>query len=598
MRYFPVEGGVRLTWRWPDGCTQALVLAAFGGGPQPPHVLGEKQGGIKWREGEGRVLGMVERRQYELEGDSFYLPLDTAAAEWKVKVWVGSDEVLTVLGECRIPQRQRVRLEYTVCRQADRLCLSWHTAAANCAPFKFVLRGATEGVPQDCGSGIALLPVSPNDAWPEPGRKGHRKWDIPWPFGSDLGYCRLFMDPSEPLRDWILIRHPDNVLSPAATSARAGKPPSVRKIEFVRPREIVCPHCFQNHDVRQLRLEHETVERQPGMARWATLATEVLSWTGGSQEPKPFAMLEELWHGGESRLAGRARLCPSRDWPVPDVLLHHPTVHLGLLGPDYAGTSTWLASACWRLIHCSGFSHTWGTMGCSDSIHKLDEFLKEGGRQPTTLLCVGPVFLLTGSSRRQALVGLWHQAPENWAGPDAACGLAKHWDGVMYFVDPLEMSTVLEILGDRLPEDASPCRHDQLLPLMNLHRALRQHKKRPNAVPLAVVVSKGDLLWPLDPVLREALRDVPHYHPGGEQPKYDMALHWRVQFAVREFLARHEPRIVQFVESHFPNFAYFCVSQMGSSAKGEEKRFTRFAPWRVEEPLYWLLAKVGIIPTI
>jgi hypothetical protein len=75
-----------------------------------------------------------------------------------------------------------------------------------------------------------------------------------------------------------------------------------------------------------------------------------------------------------------------------------------------------------------------------------------------------------------------------------------------------------------------------------------------------------------------------------------MSLHWQVQFAVRDFLLRYDPALVAKVEDNFEDVAYFCVSPTGCSSQNQ--KFVRFAPWRVEEPILWLFARLGVIPTI
>jgi hypothetical protein len=156
------------------------------------------------------------------------------------------------------------------------------------------------------------------------------------------------------------------------------------------------------------------------------------------------------------------------------------------------------------------------------------------------------------------------------------------------------------MLGPRLPPDAPSereCR-DQTEVLTNLDDALRRHGSSKCHVPIAVVISKCDALWYNERLLRESLWEAAEYHPC-TNPAYDLSLHWKTQLVARDFLIRHCRNLVTMIEGRFQTYGYFCMAPTGSSARavGKELRFSRFAPWRVEDPILWLFAKLGIIPS-
>jgi len=214
------------------------------------------------------------------------------------------------------------------------------------------------------------------------------------------------------------------------------------------------------------------------------------------------------------------------------------------------------------------------------------------------------LFRAAGDVGQQMVLGLFDVDGERW-GVFGEAGKLRYLQashGLVFVVDPLQIHSVRQMLrtNNALPADAlrDDEIRDQDIAINSLIKALQLHASSEGQypTPIAVVLSKGDVLWRTDSVLRDSLWDVPFYHPGGQRPRYDMALHWRVQFAVREFLLLHAEGLVSKIEKRFANVAYFCVAPTGCDAG--TGRFARFAPWRVEEPVLWLFMQLGIIPPV
>jgi hypothetical protein len=207
----------------------------------------------------------------------------------------------------------------------------------------------------------------------------------------------------------------------------------------------------------------------------------------------------------------------------------------------------------------------------------------------------------SGSSHKRAVLGFCDVDGDSW-GIFGEAGKKRYLytsHGLVYILDPLQMPSVRRLLGSALPDDAP--KENECMPqvdaLNNLLDAMRKRQTNVKIhIPIAIVVSKGDAIRDHDPGLRESLWEQPLYHQRHGTLSYDLSLHWNVQFAVRAFLMKHEPRIVALVEEHFQHFAYFCVAPTGCSARND--RFARFAPWRVEEPVLWTFAKLGFIPVV
>lgn len=50
------------------------------------------------------------------------------------------------------------------------------------------------------------------------------------------------------------------------------------------------------------------------------------------------------------------------------------------------------------------------------------------------------------------------------------------------------------------------------------------------------------------------------------------------------------------VRARFPRHAFFGVSATGCASDKATRRYRYVSPWRVEDPLLWLLAELGAIP--
>jgi hypothetical protein len=221
-------------------------------------------------------------------------------------------------------------------------------------------------------------------------------------------------------------------------------------------------------------------------------------------------------------------------------------------------------------------------------------------QRPSDNEVIPPLLFYAPGIHKKLVLGFCDVDGERWGIFGEAGRMRYLWtsQGLICILDPLQIRKIRDKLGNDLPEDAprdNECT-DQTIPLANLLTALRQRATPKYGIPIAVVVSKGDAIRDLDPELRELLWDRPLYHQHNDTLSYDLALHWQVHFAVRNFLNKYEPGLTKSIEENFLHFSYFCVAPTGCSARGN--RIAKFAPWRVEEPILWILAKLGLIPIV
>jgi hypothetical protein len=65
---------------------------------------------------------------------------------------------------------------------------------------------------------------------------------------------------------------------------------------------------------------------------------------------------------------------------------------------------------------------------------------------------------------------------------------------------------------------------------------------------------------------------------------------------MEEQMLRWNQRAYNTVKTRFSRHAFFGVSATGCASDKDTHRYKYISPWRVEDPLLWLLAELGVIP--
>jgi hypothetical protein len=161
----------------------------------------------------------------------------------------------------------------------------------------------------------------------------------------------------------------------------------------------------------------------------------------------------------------------------------------------------------------------------------------------------------------------------------------KYVDGLALLVDPLSLPSFARRYrargGPDLGQTTSLAPPDETATRMVnlLERLGRLSRRRESRHRIAVVLTKLDI-----PGLVEELG----IKPGAD----DIGEDWRRLGAansrrIREWLHRNEPHLLQILETRFADIRYFAVSALGHIPGPNQS----FAPYRVIEPLAWLLSK-------
>jgi GTPase SAR1 family protein len=168
-------------------------------------------------------------------------------------------------------------------------------------------------------------------------------------------------------------------------------------------------------------------------------------------------------------------------------------------------------------------------------------------------------------------------------------------DGIILMVDPLQFPAVRDALSgsaDNMPRPGT--RPDRIVAIIGqLIRDRRdQAGSEPISTPLAVTLSKIDMLWPLlDPGSRLTA-------PSGHRGYLDEEDQAETDDEVRALLQDWDSGALRRqAEADFAKHAFFGMSALGGAPAGPADIPTEgIHPLRAEDPVLWLLSRFGLIP--
>jgi len=165
-------------------------------------------------------------------------------------------------------------------------------------------------------------------------------------------------------------------------------------------------------------------------------------------------------------------------------------------------------------------------------------------------------------------------------------------DGIIFLLDPLQIPSVRHQLPNNtlLPqENTDPI--DIVGRAATLIRDMRGMRATdPIDTPVALAFSKIDSVRPLfDP-------GSPVHHASSHNGKFDVVDGQQMSDNMRAYLSQWIGNGLDlFMQHNFKNYSYFGVSSLGSHPDSQGRLGSGVAPFRVEDPLLWILFKLGIV---
>lgn len=201
---------------------------------------------------------------------------------------------------------------------------------------------------------------------------------------------------------------------------------------------------------------------------------------------------------------------------------------------------------------------------------------------------------------RSVTLALYDSAGENFENEDRVRNLVGYLRiaaGIILIVDPLQSTGIRELLtptGRHLPNvRSSNC------PTALISRVLKELEANAIvkgghrfSIPMAVTLTKCDELMGMRVIDPRSRWAGPEVHEG----IFNAALHTELESTIRQVFQWYEPSAYQLIRNWFTNHAFFGVSATGCSPDPRTGRYPSVSPWRVEEPLLWLLSQLGVLP--
>jgi hypothetical protein len=304
------------------------------------------------------------------------------------------------------------------------------------------------------------------------------------------------------------------------------------------------------------------------------------------------------------------KVCPECDQNLPLTSGRFPSMLVGLVGARGSGKSTYVGALVHQIRHAVGarFGCTLQALDTATQNRYHSEFSLQLWEQqqeiPPTSDNAAPLLYEmrfhgrdTRRARGAVTLALYDTAGEAFEQMSDIAMRTPYLDrvsGLVLLIDPLQADEIRDQVMARasLPEQDVERRPLRLVE--NVASVLRQrglmHGPRQFQTPVAVTVSKADVLTNLGLVRAdEAWNDRDLIHDGS----YDPRLHRELSEMWEQRVLEWAPRAHNAIKVNFAETAFFGVTATGCSSD-ENRRYPEVSPWRVEEPLLWLLHRLGV----
>lgn len=591
--------GVVLRWGWPPGCHTAVIARRQdvpAAGPDDPYATGARYTRLEYLNAGGKFVDKVQEGRWlfhytvyaQASGapGQFFAPGVSAAIQWAP--WMTLTYRLATATEAP-HQGQALRLTWRV-----------QDALPDFAGFAFI--ASESGPPESLDDGVELFRWQPGEkvideeyqAWVSLAPVQQRRW--PRFFGKVI-----VLDPRQ--RHTTLIVYPNTCapLSSQGETENGERGESAAVYQPGTPEMVICPHCFAEFPVDKILFD---------------------LYDGGELKAASYSRLDRLLKrplrppkNKQGQLLTRKR-CPYYTETDPHILPFtagtQPSLVIGVIGAKFSGKSHFIATLIQRLGGqvAFDFQADLQPVTIETSQRYEQEFYNPlFGRNlelPVTLGAPPPLIYdlyLSGQpwgekQDRAVTLALYDTAGENFDDPATVKQMVRYLrvaSGILFLIDPLQSPIVRDTLPSYvpLPDIALMAEPHTVISrvLTELENGKIIAQSGRLATPVAVVLTKCDVLR--DAGLIEANRlwstDKRHVAFFNRQAHEDMS------GMMEEQMLRWNQRAYNTVKARFSHHAFFGVSATGCASDKETHRYKYISPWRVEDPLLWLLAELGVI---
>ncbi|MGD2086296.1 MAG: hypothetical protein PVH61_08945 [Candidatus Aminicenantes bacterium] len=596
--------GIIMRWVWPQECNTVRILRRqdnWPDGPEDPKAAVDsctrieyKNAGEKYvdiiRQGQGNFHYVVYARASGVDGLFFSPgkePGCKAVIQWKP--W------MTLKYKLSSPKKREPN--------GQGILLTWSIEE----PFPdfagFVLVASKDGPPSSLEEGVTIfhwqaekgITAGDYSAWINLPLVRQRGWSH--------FFCKVIItDPDQ--RPNTLVIHPNTCITISA-AGEISNPMTYNAAghnRFAVPRTVICPYCFKAVPIKQMLFD---------------------SYEGGEAVTAKYTWLDRLLHRPPQPPKNKQgkrlfrKLCPDCKHDLPFTAGMQESLVIGIIGAHRSGKSHYIAALIDRLLGQVGADFQASLMAVTEKTSERfqDEFYEplfgRGLEIPSTIGSPPPlIYDLTLSGKlwsetvnRTVTLALYDTQGENLNKPDRVRQMVKYLrvaSGIIFLIDPLQSPEV----RDSLPYSISLPDVDRMAePYEIISRVLKElengkilTKNDPLLTPVAVALTKCDVLRDAGLIASNRLWSSNQRHVG----YFNTEIHDDMAGMMGEGVRHWSLKAYNTIEVRFPHHAFFGVSSTGcaSSYSSDQKtrRYKFISPWRVEDPLLWLLAKLGVIP--
>ena len=593
--------GVILRWAWPDGYNAAVVARRLN---EWPRNAADQEA----------VCMPCTRIEYHDAGDKFVDTLQQGRGKYHYVVYT---QAATTVGQffapgtepgCRaeIQWEPRMTLRYRLSspswmRKGKGLHLSWSIESSFPDFSGFVLTADTKGPPASPEEGVELFRWTPtagqqegtHEAWVNLTPIRQRRWS--------RFFCKLSVT-NAAQRYATLIIHPDTGIpfSDQGEAQDGQQSQALRRYQQGVPREVICPYCFEEFPLQHM----------------------LFTAYGGNEEPRParHTWLDRMLHrplrtpmDKQKRLLTQKR-CPQCSQVLPYTAGTQASLVIGVIGAKFSGKSHYIAALVERLAGQVAFDLQADLLPVTEQTSEryrrefYEPLFGKGLELPATAGEPPPLIYdlyltgkLKGKQRNRAVtLALYDTAGENFNNPESVRQMVRYLrvaSGILFLIDPLQSAVVRQALPSSVP---LPDLDQMAEPNFIISRVLTELEGNkilteagPLATPVAVVLTKCDVLRESNLIDSNRLWSNDFRHVG----YFDREAHEDMSGMLGECVQRWSPKAYNTIQARFAHHAFFGVSPTGCASDKTTHRYKFVSPWRVEDPLLWLLAELGVIPS-
>jgi len=357
-------------------------------------------------------------------------------------------------------------------------------------------------------------------------------------------------------------------------------------------RDIVCPYCFRTFPYWALRFRYEPTP--------SSLEPERVYPLPGALRARlnPFYKMPRDMPVGPHGRRFDQKVCPFcgrlTSLPLPYTAGVERSLILGLVGWPGAGVNTYRVSLIRRLGEPgSGFYARPMDDNTLSGYRLLEERLFSHRIQLVVSALIDDPWTYSvspvGRNGESCTLVLWHTGNENFY-PDRMEHLGigsrlSKMDGLIFMVDPLQLPLLAPRLGGKPRLPASDF-------FGNVIKSLQEGLGSPVKeipIPVAIVLTKADMLRDAGLIDVDSLWQLPVFHKGS----YNLRLQKDIDAVFGDLVDRNGGALYKMIVASFQDYAFFGVSATGCAAVNGQ--YTWVEPIRVEDPLLWVLYRLGII---